>query len=461
MTKISNSGLVLCALIPFFFACEDPSALGLELEDQSSKTEVKIIEFKLPAKTIYIDSLRTDDLGQALFGSVYNDSIVGNIKARTYFEYFGGSGTLPSDSIKQDTLEYVSVFLHIKYSALSVNDTSTANENFTVHLASDTLFSTVTYLRNMHTPFDEANPIGTHSGSIRYRADDSVRRIKLTDSFGEYLFNKLDLAGRSSNKAYRDSLSGTSRPAYYPALVLEPQLDYEHLLSLDFTSQKMGIYVNMKSKVSDSTYVYKFLIGGDYYSEIIRNRASGKYADLVTDYSESSDSSGTVHLNATAGLYPKFDLTEFIKFTKNSENIIVSRAELSYKKDNDLMPPAYKPVVSKVRYYFPKAGGRINTLAARAAYPVGNLYGLFSSNGYLSRESGASNLLTSFYNKDDKAYGDLVTFFCQDLLDLQSAGAEPSTNSLILWNPDATTVGQTPILKSSVKLKVYYTELKK
>lgn len=468
MIKISNSGLVLCALIPFFFACKDPNALGLELDDQNSKTEVKIVEFTLPSTTIYIDSLRTDLSSDLLFGSVYNDSIVGDLKARAYVEYFARGGTLPSDSIKKDTLEFTSAFLVLKYSKLTINDTSGnfANENFSVHLANDTLFSTVTYFANMHTPFDEANPIGTYTAPFVYR-DDSVTRVNLNNDFGRTLFNRLDSAGRAlSNNPSRDSI--TRRLTYYPSLVLEPALDYQHFLNLDLDADTVGIYVEMKSKQNAKSYQFKFDIAvdantqtpirKDFYTEIIRNRSTGKYNDLITDYSESEVNSGTVHLNSIAGLHPKFNLTEFVAFAKNSENIIINRAELSYSRDDNPLPPLYTPATQSVRYYFLKENGRINTTAAKGL--SGHIYGLFSDNGRLANAPGEVGLLTTTYNKDNHSYSSPVTLFCQDLLDSQIAGEDAFTTSLVLWAPNSTIVGQTSIVKSSVKLKVYYTKLK-
>jgi hypothetical protein len=454
INKLSNAGLMLFALIPFFFACNDPNSLGLELDNESAKSEVKVIEFNLPAKTIYIDSLRTEDLGSLIFGSYYNDTIFGDVKARAYVEYYAGSGVLPSstDSLLNDTLVFESAFLYTKYRTLSVKDEFAAHEKFTIHLTKDTLFSSVRYLANMHTPFDASKSIASYSEVFEYR-DDSISKIRLNDDFGRMLFAKLDSAGRSKNTAYKDSL--TNRYSYYPALVLEPSLDYEHLLTLDLSSDTSGIYINMKSKTGTGKYLYRFTLGGDYYSEIIRDRSTGKHNDLIKDYDESSIASGNVHLNTIAGFHPKLDLSEYINFVKNTENIIINRAELAYSHAS--INPTQVPPVKRIRYYFPQSNGRINILSADGTY--GRYYSLYSNTGYLS-SSVTSPILTTLYNDTNQNFSSLVTFFCQDILNSHIADIDPVTESLVLWSPDATTVGQTAIPKSSIILKVYYTTLK-
>ena len=84
-----KSGLVIL-LVPFFFACDDPNALGVELDDDSAKTQVKVIDFTLPVQTVVIDSLLTEGQGGIAVGSVTGDSIVGNLKTIGITEYSSG-----------------------------------------------------------------------------------------------------------------------------------------------------------------------------------------------------------------------------------------------------------------------------------------------------------------------------------------------------------------------------------
>ncbi len=454
MIKISNSGLMLCALIPFFFACNDPNALGLELDDQTSKTEVDVVEFTLPAKTIYINSLNTGNRGSVVLGKITNDSIFGDIKARVYSQYYPSSGTLPSfknDSTNGDTLSYVSATLRLKYSRLTVNpnDSSMANDDISVHLTTDSLFSSVEYLANMHTAFDEANPVGNASKKFKIRQD-SITEIPLNDDFGSMLFARLDSAGRSETTAYRDTV--TSGIRYARAITIEPGVDFNHLVTLPIDS--MWIEVEMKSKKNDKPYYYKFKLGGTYYSQIIRNRSTGKYSDLIQDYDSSSVVAGNVHLNSIAGFYPKVELTEYLKFVNDNQDITINRAEFSYAHDpivSDIIP-----AVQLVNYYFPKEDERISISQALSTRGT---YALFSNNGYTAALSSES-MLASGYDKEDQIYQDDVTLFCKSLADYQRAGEEPFAKSIVFWNANTTSVGQTSIPKSSIKLKVYYTRLK-
>jgi hypothetical protein len=445
--KHIQSGLMLFALIPIFFACNDPSALGLELENENAKTQVKAIEFVLPAKTIYIDSLRSENLGKLVFGNLANDTIFGDLKAIAYTEYTVGSGILPGD-----TLEYLETFVTMKFSSATTNDKSVASNDIKVYQTIDTLFNSAKYLSNMHVDYDQSLPIGSISTPFELLGD-SISRIKLDDSFGLGLYAKLDSAG--TNNDYEDSLK--NRLFYFPALVFEPSDNNGNLITFNLAADTVGIYVAMRHPVRGDNYYFKFSFSGNHYSEILRNRSSGKYTDLVNDYDSSSVTAGNVHLNMIAGVHPRIDLSPYLDFIEFNPDIIINRAEIYLESspiDNELIPP-----IDRIQFYFPNEDGRINGPGVYVQN-LAILYTVLTDNGYFQAASGGSNVLTTSYSTTNQWYANNMTNFCQKLLDSQLAGVDYVSEQLIVYSPDITTVGQSPISKSGIKLKVFYTQLK-
>lgn len=448
--KINNhfiSGLMLFALIPIFFACNDPNSLGLELENENAKTQVKSIEFDLPSKTIYIDSLRSENLGKLAFGNITNDTIFGDLKAIAYTEYTVGSGVLPGD-----TLEYAGVFLNLKFTTASVGTAGTATNDITVYETIDTLFNSAKYLANMHVDYDATAPIGSISKSLNLDGD-SISHIKLDDSYGMKLYAKLDSAG--ANNDYEDSLS--RKLFYFPALVLEPSDNNQNLLTFSLIEDTVGIYVAMRHPVRGDTSYFKFNFSGNHYSEVLRDRSTGKYTDLVNDYDSSGVSAGNVHLNMIAGIHPRIDLTPYIDFIESNPDIIINRGEIylsSTPIDETLIPQ-----IGRIQFYIPNGVGKINGPGVYLQ-DLATFYAILVDNGYFQQSNGASSLLTTTYSDTDQWYANNVTNFCQKMLDSKLADIDYITRQLIVTSPDLTTVGQSSFSKSGIKLKVFYTQLK-
>ncbi|MFY0599589.1 MAG: hypothetical protein JXR03_07945 [Cyclobacteriaceae bacterium] len=446
--KLYKSGLVLLALIPFFFACDDPNALGVDLDNENAKTVTETITFDLPVSTIYIDSLRTDNDNVLIVGSTQDDPTFGDIKAIGYSEFIPGTGGyLPTD-----TVVFERAFLILESTSDYISGAA-ASQNITVYETTDTLFSAATYLSKINVEYDNTMPLGSISEALGEQ--DSIFSIDLSDAFGRDLYVKLDSA--QDNGAYTDSLNSGVKPA----LVLEPSDNNQSIFNFDLTSDTVGIYIEMKDPDNDSLLYFKFNLAGDYYSQILRDRSGSTYASLVNNYDSVSGGENT-HLNMIAGIHPRLDLNPYLDFLSENENIIVNRAEISIPTDNS----DGSPEVNNIRYFIPSSNGRINGPAFLVNQSQIKDFGVLSNSGYRVFNGFPSMLISSFDNDDNSYFGN-VTNFCQALLDFSLWDQTTATSKLvvdakqlILYGATPTLVGQSTIPSSGITLKVYYTRLK-
>ncbi|MEO9475060.1 MAG: hypothetical protein ABJG41_05985 [Cyclobacteriaceae bacterium] len=452
---------MLLALIPFFFACDDPSSLGVALDDENAKTEIAVEEFVLPSQTIYIDSLLTEVQNNLVFGNITGDSIFGDLKAVAYTEYAPISGVAaPDDS----TIKHVKTYAILRYSRATYGSDAPM-QTVTAYQGTDTLFASVTYLANAHVDYDETKPEGSLSVPLSDVDGDSIVQIVLDASLADSLYAKIEAAAI-------DTLDGNvpfSTTQYFAPLVFVPGTDNQNLLNLDLNADTVGIYVEMSNAAEDTTYFFKFNFTGDNFSEIIRDRSTGKYSDLVDDYDSSMVIAGNVHLNTIAGLHPKVSLKPYIDFIESNENIIINRAEVSLQNVpiSETVPP-----VEWVSFLFETEGGRVNgpSLNGSNAISYAILY-----NGAYTGSLSQNPVMINAYDSDEDNYTVNSTFFFQRMLDTRIAKSSDSdldypVRDLILYNLgwdsqtnavySANAVGQSAISKSGIKLKIYYTRLK-
>ncbi len=154
LTYFLKPGLAVL-LIPFFFACNDPAELGLELERDDEKVSLKDTTLVLPSSTIYIDSLRTDQYTNTLFGK-YADNTFGEVTAVSNNQYNAGGATLPEDS-----LAFKSAVLRLKVNAVRTRSVA-GGETVTIYESSDTIFNSGIYLAD-RTLTKMGSPIAEHT----------------------------------------------------------------------------------------------------------------------------------------------------------------------------------------------------------------------------------------------------------------------------------------------------------
>lgn len=450
LTYFLKPGLAIL-LIPFFFACNDPNDLGLELEPDENPFSLNDTTFTLPASTIYIDSLRTDHFNVTAFGK-YQDSIYGEIKAISYNQYNVHGGSLPDN----DSLEYQSVNIILKINAVRSNSLLN-NQLVNIYKAKDTLFRQAVYLSNRSTPYED-EPIGSHTIGF---PSDSIVSIPLSDEFGQSLYRRLKLA--TTDDDYKDSL--TNNTFHFDPLVFVPGEDNNTLYSFNLSPDTVGIYVNMVNSFTGATSSFSFDFRDAHYVELQRDiTGSQKLSNLTGDFEESKASSRT-YLDMLAGVYTKIDLQPVLNFIDQQDNLLINLAQISLGVVNT-NETGLRPAKAPIHFLFVKkytAGAdtlkRINGPGSVLTQIHSEAFtnAVLNETSYLSR---GVQLFSPAYDKDNANYKGIITMFAQALADQNASDRDFLAEELVVLNPNPLGLGQTSFRKSEIQVTIYYTTLK-
>lgn len=423
-------------LIPFFFACDDPTELGLELENNQNDFTVHKEVLVLPSSSIYIDSLRTDQFDNQLVFGQYEDSI-GKSSVTSYLQYAIGGGTLPDDS-----LDFSTAYLILRVENTRVNG-AVPGEQIRLHETNDTLYSSAVYLRHRSLEYAEET-VADHSFDFN-PASDTILKIPLTASFGSSLFTKLELAGTDDD--YRDSLIYSRY--FYPPLAMVPGSSNQALYTFNLADDTTGIYIEMQNPEGEKFY-YTFNLTSNHFYQVDRYQADGQPRRAEESYTEQGPS-GKVYLDVIAGIYPKLDLQPYKAFIESHDDIMINGATLSFGALNNSAD--YIGFPQAVQSFFIKDNGKINGPGVATGQNFNNA--MLTDGSYVS--SGGTTLLSMSFDEEELSYSGNVTLFSQVLFDTFKNDSSYLTSELVLLNSNWIDLGQSTFSSSDITLTIYYT----
>lgn len=446
LTNLLKPGLVFL-LIPFFFACNDPTELGLELEQRDENITLNDTTLILPASSLYIDSLRTDPYSAALFGRYY-DNIYGEVRAIANHGYRASSGVLPGD-FQGDSLQFESAVL-----TYSINGSRTrsviSGEEIAIYESTDTIFSNAVYLADRSLKRGDL-AVTNHTFSFDPEVD-TVLNIPLQEYFGRYLFSLLSRAGEE--REFQDSLvRGQVR---LNPLVLVPGANNQGIYSLDLQEEESGIAVNMKSpNNTDTTYTYYFRFNSSTrFTSIETARNNGELlSDLQEDYDSSTAESDFAYFDMIYGINPIISLEPLINLYRANDGIIFN--SVRFTLGAEATESSYIDQISQLRFFFTESDGTINATAVQNNQLQSSI--LLTETSYTG---GSPTPLTMNYNEETIEYTGNMTLFAQIL---GSSGEDDVndylTRNLVILSPAGIGTGRTSLPKSGIKLSVYYSTI--
>jgi len=444
-TCLYKSGLALL-LIPFFFACDDPSQIGVEVPNTDDQYEVKKAEFSLPVSTISIDSLRTDNTSFSIFGQ-YSDPVTGKVTATSYNRYRASGGHLPESENLQVRA----------YVVLSVNnfrqDNNVIDDVVNIHEAEDSLFFDAIYLADRMVPFtQEPMATDTYTFQVSSSEPDSTISFDLGENFTNFHYQLLLRSNEDSES--RDSLTGNDY--FRKPLVFSPGINNSGLYSIDLQNDTTGIYLEMIDDNLDTTYYYKFTFDTKHYSHISRDRSSSLLSDLTEEYQVSSNAGGFAYVDVMSGVYAKVGLTPLLEFIESNEEITVNSAVLSnMSAEND---PSYVDPFNVLQFLFIKDNGKINGPGLLDRNDIINNI-ILSDASYtnFNNPNFTPTSATSIYS-DSLDYAPVnVTLFTESLLNNYLDKEDYLTEEVVIFSGASSSLNQTKLIGSETKLTLYYT----
>lgn len=439
-------------MIPVFLSCETATDLGIQY-DLDPGANANFIEFNLPATSIYIDSLRTDNEDRMLVGN-YTDPIGGSVSTESYFQFFYQSGPLPREEqtqempVMEDTLKVDSVILTFEASNI-IPFEGNAMQDFSVYTLQDTIANLV-YMSTLKRNPDEL--IGTFSKSIN-TATDSIYRIKLLDSYAERLFETLGEIAQDS-----DRFVVTTNFESLALIPNGPSTSIATMLPNSDTSRLILYSSPVDPEAEDTTYVTSFQFNGAEYTYI--DRSSATYGQSEAEDRTRFDLPGNqTIIDPLYGISTVYSIAPLREFFTQNPNIYINNAtvyfELEDLNQRDTLFNFFTFFEKENGFYGPSVVSRTftNMVMSDAAYLNGQNIPIISGLGIEKDELLVNSTLffQAMYN-GFRNQGDLI--FETNVNDRNFALSE-----FVLISQSEVTLRRSVIAEDGIKLRLYYTEV--
>ncbi|ALI98960.1 DUF4270 family protein [Rufibacter tibetensis] len=359
--RISKAAAVLFIFSFFFSACDDPTAIGLELQEPGTQIGTSYTDTAtIKASTVLLkDSIVGLGATRVQVGRI-TDGTFGTVTARTFGEF--APMTLPAhpDSIDA-TRGADSLIINLDYN-YAFGDRS-KNIKLNVHRLTEAFRDDDTYFTSRRLTYNET-PVGSVTflpqpdATYKSPTDTSqslpvLIRIKITGNFANDVLQAL--AQNSASQPFINTIRG---------LVIEPAPGTEGqgtMIGFLPTSTSTTLALHYKSK-KNLAKVTTFMFTDRYFNQIEANRNGTGLATLQNNGATlSSEAAGNrTYLQAGTGLVTKIDLPHISYFRekdpieaartgkKQDQNLAVNKAELIIPLINGADSLSLPPVITVV-----------------------------------------------------------------------------------------------------------------
>ncbi|MBD1397497.1 DUF4270 domain-containing protein [Pontibacter sp. JH31] len=319
-------------LLLFFFsfaaltACEDPTEIGLDLQDENLIGTEFTDTFTIQTGTVLQgDSILSYRMPVALAGQ-YIDPVLGTTRASFFSEVgLGGTNVTFGSNSKADSL-----VLTLDYS-FKYADTLKAMQ-LNVHRLTSAFDERTSYFTN--TPFSfDTNPIGSKAFQPRVEVvETNGTKSKKTKLLSIKLSSELanQFLAQSGQTTFADQ---TNFLNFFRGIALmTPQGENGSLIGFNLASSNSSLVLHYTA--ADGTKKqHAFVLGsGGYFSQITADRSGTALAGLQTKGSliPSSATGGDSYVQAGTQLLTKVTIPNLAALQASQGNIIINRAELIF-----------------------------------------------------------------------------------------------------------------------------------
>ena len=441
-----NSGLrkigLILGLALLLLGCEDPVAIGIDVDKDNIQFDVVYKRFELPGTLVQIDSIPTSNSRRLLTGS-YQDPKFGLSKPTSYAELFGRSAPNVDSAAVYDSL-----ILQLQYDYVHGTEIKAEN-NLKIHRLEERIDGIATFFSFSTFPYFP-DPIGDIT--FKYFLDDNeevrldtVLRIPLSNDLGLDFFERL----RDDNDTTFTSTESFLNYFHGIALVTGDGYPTVTGFEVGVPESKMTLYyhfTNSDGEIVNRTYDLEMAQGGHVNNfEFDRTGTPISSISTTEKYKEYNTTNGFIYVQSGAGLVAKIDFSPFLDFTDSLESLIINRADLTLG-EVELFPNYVVPSESLVYYLTDSTNIRLRA-------EDGNFRALQQDNPAID-PNGTSFPYETTFNVEDQAYSTPLSSFLQALFD------QVITEKHILtypnFNSNSTTFDRFVIDPRNIILEVYY-----
>ncbi|MDR9486686.1 DUF4270 family protein [Salibacter sp.] len=336
--------LILVALS----SCKKENKVGGQLQPDSDKVSGNVVDtFSIKAKTVKVDSVRSDEGFRTLLGEYY-DPVFGPTKASLFLQYrpsqvqvdFGNPNNLTFDSLIM-SLPFTVGTSYYGRNSLRANNLDRVS--LKVYRATTNVFASDSVYSNgtIRTPggarqftYDEGNPVGEatiytpnaqDTFEVGNNAEPPQLRIKLDSTFGQQLLT----AGAG---VYDNQLAFVQ---YLNGLVIVPEdnnyfLDGGQIMFIDplssFNRMIMHYRIDDGSGQNAETYEYILNDSSSYFNLYEHDYSMAPFQMDLNDYEGGREK---LYIQAMGGTRVTLEIPHIENFFEGFENgVIINRAEL-------------------------------------------------------------------------------------------------------------------------------------
>ncbi|WKN33038.1 DUF4270 family protein [Porifericola rhodea] len=446
-----KSGLIVLSAL-LFFSCENDDLLSLDFDPNDENLNLSFTEFTVPFKLAQLDSVATSNADNMLVGNYQNNNF-GYAKSKAYIKV--GIGNSSVNKAEDDHVLDSMVLVLVKNYFYGSTD-GDMQQRINIHRLTEYFNDTLAYYRDSQLAYEDT-PIGSFSFTANAEEPTDTLRIRLSETLGNELLDKLkaNAAEIDSNALFTNYFKGI-------ALVSETENTFA---SGFYPAISMIVYHSAPSDTVSESYSFgtsRFFNGIEY------DRNGTVLTELSKAGTIGDASDGGFYMQAGTGVLPRLDFQPLLDFVRNnSEKVLLNRVILHIGLPE---PPKLGTPPPSYLLGFQLEDDGISNLVEFS--PVANqliFSGLYNDTDYVY--NSIDNIPVPAegspfaYDSASMSYEIKMTSFAQNLVDgyidnsnvmlypvnLSSSGVNRDLNdrySQIVTEAD------------SIRLKVYYTELK-
>jgi len=430
------SGLLTGAAL-LLLGCENPSAIGLELNPNENNVATFEKEFVLPSSVILYDSVNTTSDSRLLVGK-FQDPLFGTVTAKSFSQISRdgeeGLGIIALGEVDSVMFNFEVNYVHGIYGAFF--------QTINIRQLTDTLYSAVSYFADDTTNYNTRNLVA--SKKFFYSpTNDTIIRIKADPTWAIEFFRLISEG--VSNSKLQEQIKG---------FAILPGNDNTLVFGFEPANSKIVLHYHLPDGTDSLSYQLNFDPTSDTrYNSIVADRSGTELEILREKGDEFVPTSGKIYLQPATGVFPKFSIVEYREFVAGLGNVVINRAEIIVGAVDPVSSPDFRiQPPQRLRFIFGNEsnkiiGGNI-ILQSRIADNV-----VVTDDSYLS--FGNKFALVATYDTVTVPYtNNLPTIFFQQLRD-----SVLDVNDLIIYPEDVSSLNRFVISRDSVRLKIYYTNL--
>jgi hypothetical protein len=315
--------------LPILFACEDPSDIGSSLISTNQVSVFFTDSLTVRTSTLLLDSVNTTNVNILLAGK-YNDPLLGQTEARTYFE-LANIDSLAAAPQRVDSVVLKLVYTSVHYAYGDTNRTMTLN----AFGLNESMSTSAKYLNYSTIPYNN-----TPLGRTTFRPSPVVFKSAAKDTVAR--FDTVRIRMSSAFMSYLASVSTKTQSRFkseFKGFAIVPNAsDNAAILGFSASFSRMEMFYKDADGNAKKLIYYPSLVNGlgteqnARFNYVQANRQGTPLSSLnkVGTAIATSQTNNLAYFQTSAGIVTKVEFPSLVAL-RNSGKVAINKAELVFE----------------------------------------------------------------------------------------------------------------------------------